>query len=70
MGGIQVGERPPSDAELLYNYATVGTFYCGIAFYLAHAVLLAQRGVHWLVLKMALLAFGWAALLSAAAAWM
>jgi hypothetical protein len=64
MGGILVGERPPSNSELVYNFAMVLLFYGGVIGYLVHAFKLAPQGWHWLVAKLLLLAVAWYALLA------
>jgi hypothetical protein len=63
MGGIMVGERPPTVAETIFNLSMVSFFYLGIAGYLIHAVMLTPRGKQWLAIKCLLLAAGWWALL-------
>jgi hypothetical protein len=51
VGGVPVGERPPTVAELAYNYLMVLAFYLGVAGFLLHAVILSRRGIAWLLLK-------------------
>jgi hypothetical protein len=64
MGGIQVGEPPPSNRELVYNFAMVILFYVGVIGYLVHAFKLAPQGWHWFAIKVLLLAVAWYALLA------
>jgi hypothetical protein len=63
MGAVPVGQRPPTDGELFFNYSMVGLFYLGILGYVIDAVRLASRGWKWVVVKLLLLAVGWWALL-------
>jgi hypothetical protein len=63
MGGVLTGQRPPTALELAYNYSMVALFYLGVAGFLLHAILLAHRGLGWLLLKIGILALGWYTLL-------
>jgi len=47
----------------LFNLLIVAVFYLGVAAYLAHATILAQRSYALFVLKLGLLAIGWYVLL-------
>jgi hypothetical protein len=64
MLGVKVGERHPTPAETYYNLLMVLVFYLGILGYVAHAAILAERGVVWLLLKLVALALGWYAFLT------
>jgi len=64
MGGHLVGRRYATPFELGFNYAMVMLFYAGVGGYLAQSILIANRGVMWLVAKLVLLAIGWAGLLA------
>lgn len=45
MGGVLVGERPPSTAEIAYNYAMVFGFYIGVVGYFVFAA--ARAVIDW-----------------------
>jgi hypothetical protein len=48
---------------MLFNLAMVGVFYLCIGAFVLHALLLADRGIRWVLLKVAFLAVYWPALL-------
>jgi hypothetical protein len=60
---MMVAPAPGQPHSILYNILLIGTFWFGVAGYLLHVLLIADRTPIWLFIKIALLAFFWAVLI-------
>jgi hypothetical protein len=56
--GVRVGEQDDPVASL-FNLVMMIAFFLGVVCYIAHAIALVNRGTHWLLVKIALLALYW-----------